>query len=117
MTKDLNYPQLVERCRNLGMDERGISEATFWELEFFCKTHIPPTSLISKETKTPSKMINKITPTTSIMPGTKKALTIELARKDLTLLEVISKVKESFPEAKESSIKIWYSQTINKKIE
>jgi hypothetical protein len=42
-----------------------------------------------------------------IVKGTKKSLTIKLAKEGLDVAKIIKRVKKEFPEANESSIKIW----------
>lgn len=45
-----------------------------------------------------------------IFAGTKKALTFKLQKEGLTKQEVIAKVLETFPEASEKSIGIWFNK-------
>lgn len=46
----------------------------------------------------------------NIFSGTKKALTYELQKKGLTKIEVTQKVIETFPDASEKSISIWFNK-------
>ena len=47
---------------------------------------------------------------TGVVSGTKKNLTYKLAKSGVELSEVVSKVKEAFPDAQDKSIKIWYKR-------
>ncbi len=81
--------------------------------------YIPTSSINSPSSPTlsPRNSTPKTTKVTSspkrekdshgLVSGTKKSYTYELAEQGLPLPEIISQVKERFPEAQESSIKIW----------
>lgn len=47
-----------------------------------------------------------------IFAGTKKAMTYQLTKDKLTLLEIIEKVMAQFPDANEKSISIWYKRCL-----
>jgi len=50
-----------------------------------------------------------------VFKGTKKALTFELAASGMEKADVIKKVLEEFPDAREKSIGIWYNKALKEK--
>jgi hypothetical protein len=50
--------------------------------------------------------------TTGVVSGTKKNLTYTLAKEGVPIEEVVKRVIEQFPEAKDKSIKIWYKRAL-----
>lgn len=52
---------------------------------------------------------------TNILAGTKKALTYQLTKQGETLPNIIEKVKEHFPDAKEASIRNWSKRALKGK--
>lgn len=59
------------------------------------------------------KMKREADPATGVISGTKKNLTYQLTDQGLSIDEIIAKVKESFPQAEEKSIKIWQKRRLN----
>jgi hypothetical protein len=51
--------------------------------------------------------IGRIKDESGIVKGTKKALTIKLAKEGLEISKIIKRVKKEFPDANENSMKIW----------
>lgn len=60
--------------------------------------------------KKPKKHIEKDAEMGGLWKGTKKHLTMQCKKDGLSLEKTVSKVIAQFPEAKESSIKIWYKR-------
>ena len=97
---------LMSPCLRLGYVGRGdLSDA--------------PAKIIepgNKEKKIPEgakeKVKREIDETTGVVAGTKKNLTYTLAKQGIELSEVVTRVKEKFPDAQEKSIKIWYKRAL-----
>ena len=63
------------------------------------------------EPKKPKKHVEKDTEMGGLWKGTKKHLTAQCKKDGLSFEKTVAKVKAAFPDAKESSIKIWYKRS------
>lgn len=70
-----------------------------------------PLMVYQPKPKKAKKHIEKDNEMGGLWKGTKKHLTMQCKKDGLTLDKTISKVMESFSDAKESSIKIWYKRS------
>lgn len=70
-----------------------------------------PVMVFKAKPKKPKKHIEKDTEMGGLWKGTKKHLTMQCKKDGLSLEKTITKVMSAFPEAKESSIKIWYKRS------
>lgn len=70
-----------------------------------------PLMVFKPKPKKPKKHIEKDSEMGGLWKGTKKHLTVQCKKDGLSLDKTISKVMEAFPDAKESSIKIWYKRS------
>lgn len=69
-----------------------------------------PENSVPSRNKKPPVEVDAIT---KVRKGTKKSLTYDSAVKEkLSLEDTIKRVKESFPDAEEKSIKIWYKRSL-----
>lgn len=64
---------------------------------------------------TEPKIKREADPSTGVITGTKKNMTYQLTDLGIPLSEIIEKVKDSFPDAQEKSIKIWHKRRLNEK--
>lgn len=69
-----------------------------------------PVMVYQAKPKKPKKHIEKDAEMGGLWKGTKKHLTMQCKKDGLSLEKTVSKVIAQFPEAKESSIKIWYKR-------
>lgn len=59
-----------------------------------------------------NKPKSEMDPTLGVRKGTKKALTYQLTKDKKPIEEIITQVKEAFPEAEEKSIRIWHKRCL-----
>lgn len=70
-----------------------------------------PVHVFQPKAKKPKKHVEKDGDMGGLWKGTKKHLTMQCKKDGLNLEKTLKKVMEEFPDAKESSIKIWYKRS------
>ena len=94
-----------------------VGKSEDWATELTHHTIAAATSKPPKPTPTPSppkakSQTHRTKSPEGIMGGTKKALTYQLTKLGWALPKIIEEVEDKFPEAKESSIAIWYKRCL-----
>ncbi len=110
---DLNLLEDFDEWREKKLDEMGKKGEPFVRLGYIGKVDEEgnPLMVFQPKPKKPKKHIEKDSAMGGLWKGTKKHLTVQCKKDGLSLDKTISKVMEAFPDAKESSIKIWYKRT------
>lgn len=109
---DLNLLDDFDDWREKKLDEMGKKGEPYVKLGYIGKTDEEgnPLMVFKPKPKKPKKHIEKDASMGGLWKGTKKHLTVQCKKDGLTLDQTILKVMAAFPEAKESSIKIWYKR-------